>query len=378
MNLQVKSILFQILLLLICENMSAQKQQTEATGIFDKLSNLGEVVIDNLTFPTERGVWAIYPAGGYSSRTGVELGIMPIYSWDANKVAAGSVNTLTSSVQLSTKGMVEISSRLEWFLSSRWQLKTRIDWLRLNDSYWGAWSRNNESRMDYRSERYGGELSLFRSIKNKFYVGISGSFKNYSIKDEENPPQILYGAGGGNLAGFGPTLLFDSRDHVLAPRSGSYLNVSWLIFNDEFLSDYSYKNYLLDFRHFINIGQPVIAFQALWEHNDGDVPFFALPQLGGKERLRGIGHSNRVIDKEVWLIKSELRTHIWWRIGGVVFAEAGKASQHTDFSLNDVIYSGGLGLRFRLLPDEPLNIRLDAALSTEGQHGIFISLREAF
>lgn len=390
--MRIIKILLALVGLINCAALAAQSEG-EARSMLDKVSGFGELVIDQLTFPTEKGVFAIYPSGGYSSRTGLEFGIMPIYSWDNPALPVGIVNTLTSTVQISTKGMIEVSGELEWYLSADRLVRGQLEWLRLNDKYWGLWSAQEIPETEYRSDRIMGELSFFQTFGKGLYAGINAKAGHYNISsvnsqetsgesDSTGGPAnsgiTSYGADAGTFVAFGPSMLYDSRNHVLAPTRGTYVNTTVTFYDKGFGSDFSFTNYLADFRCFVPLGQSVLGFQGLWEYSNGTVPFFMMPQLGGKERLRGIGHSNRVIDNSVLLVRSEVRRHLWWRIGGVLFAGAGQASGRPELKVGQLIYSGGAGLRFRLLPDEPLNVRLDAAVSSEGFHGIFISLREAF
>lgn len=354
-----------------------------AASVLDPLANLGERVLDHLTFTTPKGIWAIYPAGGYSSRSGLEFGLMPVYSWDSknDQQAHREVNTLTTSLQFSTKGMVEIRSELEWYVSPQWQFSGRVEALRINDRHWDRWSNDKAAQpIDFRADRFGLKAEVLRHLGHQIHAGVSTEIWHYQLDNSEETPSFdqLAGSAGGWLAGVGPVVLLDKRDHVLYPHSGSYLKTSWTFFQQPLPGACAYNNFLLDLRQFISVGRPVLAFQALWEYSNGDTPFFALPQLGGKDRLRGIGHSKRVVDQSIWLLRSELRTHVWWRFGAVFFTEAGQAADRPALNWNELIYSNGLGLRFRLLPNDPLNIRIDAAWSSAGHQGLFISLKEAF
>ncbi len=338
----------------------------------------GENVLDYFTYQTSSGIWSLYPAGGYSSRTGLEFGIMPVYSWYGKKPQQGIVNTFTSSLQFSTKGMVEVSSQLEWFISPRWRLQNRVDLLNLYDRYWGSWSENFNEGLRYKSNSFGGRIGFSGRISSTFYFGIASDIRHFGLNLSDDQIQELNAQKRGLLSGIGPSFLFDNRDHVLYPQKGSYLNSSWILYQNKLIGDYEFNNFLLDLRHYLTVGRPVLAFQFLWEYSKGDVPFFVIPQLGGKDRLRGIGHSNRVVDNSVCILKSEMRSHLFWRIGAVLFLEAGKASEIPDFKPADLIYSYGGGLRFRIHPNEPLNIRIDAALSSINTYGLFISLKETF
>lgn len=342
------------------------------------LADFGERLMDRLTWKGQRHVWVIYPAGGYSPRTGLEFGIMPVLSWrnQAETSDNGRPNTFSTSLQLSTKRMFEVRTEVEWFINQKWQLRSKFDYLKINDQFWHSFFNDGKKGLEYESNRLGFASEIFYGVSKQWFVGTSVQILNYEFKNwlQVTEPLDLFGQDGGLVAGLGPVLLIDGRDHVYYPRSGFLLKFG-AIFHS---IDYDFSNYLIDLRYYTSIRQSVVATQFVFEQSTGDVPFFMLPKLGGKERLRGIGHSQRIVDKSIWLLQSELRFPLWWRFGAVTFAGMGQASEHFYVNHNGIIYSGGAGLRFRILPDDPLNIRVDAALATGGLTGFFITLKEAF
>lgn len=236
--------------------------------------------------------------------------------------------------------MVEVRSELDWYLSSLWQFSGRIEALRINDRYWDRWSQNKTAQpIDYRSSRYGLKTEILRHLGHQLHVGMSSEIWHYQF-DNRNAHlafEQLSGSEGGWLAGAGPVLLFDQRDHVLYPRSGSYFKAAWTLFQKGGPNANTYNNYLLDLRHFYGVGRTVLAFQSLWEYSDPGTPFFMLPQLGGKDRLRGIGHSKSVVDHSAWLLRGELRVPVWWRFGAVVFSEVGQSARQLRLSRKELI-----------------------------------------
>ncbi len=350
----------------------------ERSKTVNGLADIGERLMDRLTWKGQRHVWVIYPAGGYSPRTGLEFGIMPVLSWRNREKTSdeGRPNTFSTSLQLSSKRMFEVRTEVEWFINQKWQLRSKFDYLKINDQFWHPSFNHGKKGLEYESNRLGFASEFLYGVSKQWFVGTSVQVFNYEFK---NWPQVIepfdiYGQNGGLVAGFGPVLLIDERDHVYYPRSGFLLKFG-AIFSS---IDYDFSNYLIDLRHYKAIRQSVVATQFVFEQSTGDVPFFMLPKLGGKDRLRGIGHSQRIVDKSIWLLQSELRFPLWWRFGGVAFAGMGQASEHFSVNRSSIIYSGGAGLRFRILPDDPLNIRVDAALASGGLTGFFITLKEAF
>jgi outer membrane protein assembly factor BamA len=353
----------------------------DSSRFFSGISHLGERIIDLLTFEKDDKVLVIYPAGGYSPRGGLSFGVMPVYSWYNVGIDKhmGKPNTISGSLLFSTQGMVDVSTELERFFGMNWQMTARFDYLKITDRFWGIYSQTDQFiGMHYQSVRMGGQAELLKGINERFFGGVSTSFYSYTFNDLDDDLSRIQGFNGGFVGGAGPLVLYDSRDHVLWPKHGLYIKGGVVFFPESDVGDYRFSTASVDFRFFRPAGNGVIALQALWDGSFGDVPFFSMPQLGGKDRLRGVGHSQRIIDKNVLLARGEWRIPVWWRIGAVFFGEMGQASNQVKINHVKMIYSGGAGLRFRILPDEPLNIRVEVGVANGGHHGFFISLKEAF
>jgi len=103
--------------------------------------------------------------------------------------------------------------------------------------------------------------------------------------------------------------------------------------------------------------------------NDGVVPFYLMPSLGGSFELRGFNYY-RFHDNNAFMTALE---HRWYAFSGLemaLFVDAGKTvprKGRVDYSgLN---YSGGIGLRFRVRG--AVVIRTDLAKSREGYRWIW-------
>ncbi len=74
----------------------------------------------------------------------------------------------------------------------------------------------------------------------------------------------------------------------------------------------------------------------------------------------------------------EVRQHLIWRLGGAVFAGLGQvAPALDDFDDNRLLWSAGLGLRFRLTEQNRMNYRTDIAWGRNGFE-FYFSITEAF
>jgi len=120
----------------------------------------------------------------------------------------------------------------------------------------------------------------------------------------------------------------------------------------------------------------VLALAARLDQAGGDLPFFALPSLGGGDTLRGF-IAGRFRGDSSWTTAAEYR---FWllprgipitrsvrieRVGLALFAEAGAVANHFQaLARSDVRWSAGIGGRLTLERQAPF--RVDVGFSSEG------------
>ena len=345
-------------------------------GFFDRISGIGEGVIDRITWEWEETVFTVYPVIGLNPRSGFVYGVMPALKWDSYE--AGKTNTLTVNAEASTQGMKQLQVEHEWYLNSEWLFRGKVLINEREDQFWpegssdGVYFNRREERLDW---------YLLRSLTPSLMGGVEILWGRNDFSDSPFPANVgMDGKKGGVVAGMGPALVFDNRERTLAPSRGNFIELAWLFAGAGDLGNYRYDRLTLDARRYWSKREngTVWAFQSILDFAEGNVPFYEEPQLGGKERLRGVGHPLRQTGGNTWLIRGEIRQPVWWRIGAVFFAGMGKASNDFENPFKDVTGSFGTGLRFRILPDDPLNVRLDFGVSTLKTNGFYISLKEAF
>jgi Omp85 superfamily domain len=227
-----------------------------------------------------------------------------------------------------------------------------------------------------------------KSIRNGLNLGARYEFRFDNILQTE-PDKILArgaltGVQGGIVSGFGVLANFDSRDVLFATGKGTLLEARYTVFNRAFGSDYNFARFDLEWRQFFTLAETdslnrhVLALNALFELNHGTVPFYSLGELGGLFYMRGF-FKGQFRDNNV-LLQTEYRFPIWWRFGGVVFAGAGDVGRSMDdFRLNNIKYSIGAGIRFALVPEERITLRLDIGYGVNiGTVYPYITFTEAF
>jgi hemolysin activation/secretion protein len=94
--------------------------------------------------------------------------------------------------------------------------------------------------------------------------------------------------------------------------------------------------------------------------------------------LRGFP-GGKYLNDTTWQAQAELRWRIFWRIGAVAFAGVGQTAPNLGaFRDNDVLYSGGVGLRFVASESERVNLGIDYARASDGDSAFYFRIGEAF
>ena len=374
-------------------SLASVSSDSTCTGIVDKSIALAEQLLNLMAYETPRYTLAAYPMLGYSDRTGFEIGVTPVLRFNSRKKNDNGFHrpsTIAPSFLFSTKGMYEVEMDIMLFTKHNWCVNSKAQFLYLPDTFYGLGNGDKLSdNASFDSYKYtvGGEV--LRGVSDRFFVGIQYDVNYHqfeNIHNPENNPMAQFdgsvvGSGGGWSNGLGPVVRFDSRNNVVYPSSGWYLAASHLTYGGFSGSNYRFGNTMLDVRHFIDIkkSEQVLAFQGYFNSVYGDVPFYKLSTAAGKRLLRGIGHPYKYLGRHAWLAQAEYRRYLWWRLGAVVFAGAGNVFDHFDSSAFEQVHlMAGGGLRFRALPKEALNIRLDLGFTSRGDHAIFFTIREAF
>ncbi|NPA35929.1 MAG: BamA/TamA family outer membrane protein [Chlorobi bacterium] len=360
---------------------------TEKKSFIDKTTDLADSMIDMITWEKPKYTFSLFPVGGYSPRTGFEFGIMPVFQINTHK-EAGSKYTRTTTIapyfMVSTKGMYSFDIDMVAFTQRQWFFIVKTQYMYLPDTYYGIGNGDKEEPYsEYNLQQFSFLGNILKGWKDKFFIGLQTDF-NYSDNTDINGDLLtpdVPGYAGGWANGIGPMVAFDTRDNISYPSKGWYITASSLWYFSNSLGDYGFSAYNVNLRKFFSIkdDKMVLAAQAYLNITDGNTPFNKLSALGGKRLLRGIPSPLKYIDDNAWYVQTEYRQHIWWKVGAVVFAGTGRVFNNFDNSFfKDLHFAGGAGVRFKVLPDDGLNLRLDFGMTNRGDNAVYVTLREAF
>jgi outer membrane protein assembly factor BamA len=263
-----------------------------------------------------------------------------------------------------------------------------LDYKRIPFDFFGVGDHNALSPTDsYTPLWRGGDYQVTRIFSlggedQEIEIGVGGELRSDKILSSNDGGPLktasVPGATGGMLSGFGLVVNYDTRDNIYSSRSGDYASFNAYAYNKIIGSTFNFARYSLDVRHFIPVFKThVLALQALVTIADGVEPFYAMAGLGGDVNMRGY-YEGRFLDNDMAVIQAEYRLPIYWRFSFAAFADVGEvAGVLHQFDLPGLKYSVGAGIRFAIVPDERLNVRLDYGIGNDSQE-LYFSILEAF
>ena len=354
--------------------------------VLNRLTEFGENVLDLVTLEKPRYTFAVFPVVGYSKRTQIEFGVMPVFRFKSHnsKTKFHRPTIVSPKILLSTSGMFEVDIDATGVSSKNIWYSIKNQYLYLPDLFYGINNTKNDTALfgyDVYSFLLKGDI--LKGLSTKTFIGISTDFEYTQNRQVEEFffDDAVPGYKGGWTNGLGPAFIYDSRDNITYPSKGEFLKSSLVFYKSIFGSKYDFNVFDLDIRKYISLSsndKDIIACQYYMNLIDGDAPFYKLSKLGGKSAVRGIAHSQKYISQNMWMFQTEYRRELWWRIGVVGFAGVGNNFEDYESAFKNNHVFGGVGGRFRALPDEKLNLRIDLGLTNKGDKGLYFTIKEAF
>ncbi|MCC6459032.1 MAG: BamA/TamA family outer membrane protein [Saprospiraceae bacterium] len=272
----------------------------------------------------------------------------------------------------------------------------------------GAWDTLNY--LNFNSNRIKCSPVLLRKIRPNLYAGLQADVE-YLYRYRVLPKAYAFVSAdsgaiqqvpvAGLRAGLGVQILYDTRDHVLNPLTGTLVEVNTRHYGNWLGSDFSFNQYSLEVRQYLNPrSNQTLALRAVLSLEDTPtgVPLRALSRVGGHKFIRGY-FKGTYQDLHLLSFESEYRLPLWkpeeqskiwqvWKrlglVGFVSGAQVFHAGQGIAFDRFNV--AAGAGLRILLNKASRINVRIDyaVALSKDSggpgkrQKGLYFFLGEAF
>ena len=245
----------------------------------------------------------------------------------------------------------------------------------------GLESREGD-RSNYLFRSIDGGSNIWLEPTRRLRVGVGAFYLNPSVgsgRDDRYPSveSLFDTAEVSGFEGGQPDFLrvdafvdIDRRDRPLYPRSGTFLGAKFSNYRDRHFDKFHFRRWELDAQQYLPFdnGYKVLALRANVVMTDvgarDDMPFYYMPTLGGRSRLRGF-REYRFRDRNSVLATAEYRWEAWWALDTALFVDGGKvASRRADIDLSD--WEVGYGIGFRFHSKEAFTIRLHLGFSREG------------
>jgi outer membrane protein assembly factor BamA len=327
----------------------------------------------------------ILPLGFYTPETRIAAGVMAYYSF--GKKTQDSSVAKKSNIQL----YLSYTQNRQYGVETDWQVFSKketsihqgsFDFVKFPEYFFGIGNLTEKGNKEsYSFDRIRlTTKNIFRLRKN-IYAGLNMNFQYLFDLTMTNPRlmncKTIPGAEGFRVNGFGPSVVFDSRNNALNATQGSYFELSNTVYNQYTLSQFQYYNVTINYRKYNTFGKITWANDLYFNFNKGTLPFRMLPAIGGARFLRGY-YTGRFRDKNLFILQTEVRRELIWRLGIVLFGGVGQvASSLSDFQYEHLKYSYGGGLRFKISKKDNTNLRIDYGITNEST-GLYIIFAEAF
>jgi outer membrane protein assembly factor BamA len=364
---------------------------TDTTSFFDHVLDIFEfdinkaaVARNSQTYPSRL---VLAPIISYAPETNWGLGVGAKFLFKFPKAGPETrTSNMPISAQYTLNNQFLLSSGYTIFFNKeKFLLKGNILYSKFPQQFYGI--GNNTPEIDEELISYNMflfEPLLLKRIIGKLFAGGGLRYNTIFNTKLETESQLLEskipGYKGSRSAGVELAITYDSRNNVLNASKGMLTEFThgryskWLGGTQVFqLTKIDIRQYFKLFRH----RDDVLAFQVYGYFSSGDVPLIELGALGGNELMRGY-YEGRYLDNNLLAAQIEYRLALTGRLGVVAFAGAGDVAHRLkDFRLSGLKPSFGLGLRFKIVKAENLNIRFDYGFG-KGSNNYYFNVAEAF
>ncbi len=226
-------------------------------------------------------------------------------------------------------------------------------------------------------------FSLSYGFTPKFSIGGTMRYLNtrVSLNGPGLPPlPAPYARDRGlELINLGVVANWDRRDDTIYPTRGSNLKFEAFGGTDLNTGRLHYQKTYALYDLYAKIGDSgVVAARFAACAASGDTPFFDQCSLGGSDSFRGFS-ATQFLDLRMASIQLEYRRQFTKRLGGVVFAGAGRVGpNYAKFDIGGSQSAGGFGLRYRVSKKFPVDFSVDASTNSLGEQLLYIYVGQRF
>jgi hypothetical protein len=366
--------------------------------IFDLLDQyvFGRRIEPQLDIASPTGLqWAFVPTFSYNPVYGAALGAL-VSGAGRRGSKHSRYSSLSISGNYSTQKQFQLQLRGDIFSRNEdYLIKTDLRYLDTRRSTWGLGvidKQQGEYPMSFVLGRV--YATVLRRVGGPVYLGVGFHYDEFAdIVDEradngEQTPFVEYSGGAvssTSATGLSFNLLADTRDNLVAPQTGYFINSSFRNYLASFGSDKNWQELWIEARmypHLPTRSKNVLAFWMYSWMTFGPTPYLNLPANGWDTYGRGArGYlAGRIRGANQIYLESEYRWALTrdGLLGAVVFVN-GTTTTATDSGTFGELDPGiGTGLRVKFNKNSSANLTLDYAWGAAQSRGLFMGMSEAF
>lgn len=318
----------------------------------------------------QRNRLLVFPLLAYSAETSLGFGLATAYIFKTKKGdSLTRTSTIPTGLIYTTKGQIILGVGGNiFFPKEKYLMRFENTISKFPDRFWGLGNNSKQEAEEvYSYSQFLINPQLLRKVYKRLFVG--AVFELQKIFDMEYDKKgvfdrsNVYGKNGGLSVGFGGVVSYDTRTDSYAPKRGGVIQITAMNFTKSLGSEFPHSILRFDVRKYFKTTRThVLAFQATGTFTDGEAHFRNLGLLGSSTMMRGY-YAGRYKDNHALAIQGEYRMPLIGRFGAVGFMSVGRVADRIEnFSYEKLKYAIGAGLRFALIKNETLNLRLDYGL----------------
>lgn len=325
--------------------------------------------------------WGVLPGPFVNPEQGLGIGIAAVGLYTPTGwQASDPYSTVTITSYASTSGSYGLGVDNRTYLAGD-SVRLLLDgWISHTPGYyWGSGKQaaeEEQNKTQYDAKRLQLNPKIALEVLPDLYIKGGWHWQSYQSVKSKDDTRVSNELENGNSSGLLLGIEYDSRDFEPNPQQGSYWNVEWSDYRQQYGSDNDYQQWLVNVRHYIRVSpQTIVAMELYSQSFSGDVPWYDQALLGDNQRMRGY-YQGQYRDKKQLSTQVELRHSFNARHGMVAWLGTG-AIAPTYRSLEEQSWLPTVGVGYRFAFKARINVRIDMGLGKESS-GFYFQVNEAF
>jgi len=263
----------------------------------------------------------------------------------------------------------------------RWRIKAAVGTGNINFQYYQEISSMGTGGfVDFNTNMNFAYGEVKRKVYKKFYAGgfgcISMAKTTYDIPNPITGQDIVDKRSMNNI---GYILSYDTRDNQMNPYKGFKFNWKHSFFEEWLGSGNDFGKLNLAFTKFLTLNEnikKILVIRATTTISYGDVPFQGQNVVSGDD-IRGYTNG-RYRNNVLYATQAEYRWNFYKKWGAVGFlGMATVTDKVTDLNGMPFLPGAGLGIRYKMIPSERINVGIDVAAGKD-DWGIYFRIGDTF